>query len=81
MKLTVPPTDVVSTQFAYGTEASVRSSRNAAQHAMQQTGLVFKRKVIAVMDLASFINRSAPMSWQVVTPQLMRRSVRWLSSY
>ncbi len=32
------------------------------------------------MKLASLIKRSAPMSWQVVTPQLMGRAVSRLGT-
>ncbi len=43
---------------------------------MQLPARVFKRKVIAVMNPAKNVNRSASISWQVVTPQLMGRAVR-----
>lgn len=40
--------------------------------------LVFKRKVIVFMKLVTFAKRSALVSWQAVTPQLMDRAVMWL---
>jgi hypothetical protein len=43
---------------------------------MQKAALAFQKEGHGIVKLAHFINRSAPVSWQVVTPQLMRRAAR-----
>ncbi len=48
---------------------------------MQQTAwLGSKRKVIAVMNLARLVKRSASRNWGGSTPPLMRRAVRRLGT-
>ncbi len=43
---------------------------------MQQTALSFQKEDHCILKLASDINRSALLSWLVITPQLMGRAVR-----
>ena len=43
---------------------------------MQLPALAFPKEGHWIVKLASFINGSATLSWQVITPQLMGRAVR-----
>ncbi len=42
---------------------------------MQLTALSFSKEGHRIVSLASFVKRSKPSSWQLITPQLMGRAV------